>query len=125
MYKFFSILLFYYSFSIYSYATEYTYAESNRLTQVTYDNGTVVSYEYDADGNLIKVSPTESASGGGDTGGGTDNGGGDTDSADNGTPETPEPEKKESGGGAFGWLTLLLIAGLFTLRSRARAKLKV
>jgi len=100
-------------------AVDYQYDKTNRISQATYKDGIVVSYEYDADGNLTKVSPTESSSGGG-----TDNGGTDTGGTDNGTPETPEPAKQESGGGAFGWLTLLLTASFFALRSRGKVKLK-
>lgn len=78
---------------------EYKYDSSNKLQQVTYDNGTVVSYEYDADGNITNVSPTESATEDDNTGGGTDSG--DTDTG--GTENTTETAKEESddGGGCF------------------------
>jgi YD repeat-containing protein len=92
--KLFLIILIF--FSCNSFAVTYKYDDSNKLQQVTYDNGTVVSYEYDADGNLLKVTPTESSSGGGDTGGGTDTGGGDTVII----PETPKAES-DDGGGCF------------------------
>jgi len=104
-------------------AVSYKYNDSNKLQQVTYDNGTVVSYEYDADGNLTKVSPTESVSDGDDTDAGTDNGGTDTGDTDNSTPETPEPAKSDSGG-AFGLAFLFFTASLIALRSRFKAKLK-
>jgi YD repeat-containing protein len=97
------------SFSFSCFSATYKYDDSNKLQQVTYDNVTVVSYEYDADGNLLKVTPTESSFGGGDIGVGTDNGG-----TDNETSETPEPEKKKSGGSfGFGLFFLVLSFSFF------------
>lgn len=83
-------------FSVNSFAISYTYDETNRIKQVTYDNGTVVSYEYDADGNLTKTSPTD----GGETGGGTGGtGGGSTGGS---TGETGgATESSDDGGGCF------------------------
>jgi len=105
------IILLFVSFNALS--VEYKYDDSNKLQQVNYDNGTVVSYAYDSDGNITKVSPTESSSGG-DTGGGTDNGGTDGGNTDNGKPDAPEPEKKKSGGSFdFGLFALLLSLPFF------------
>lgn len=36
-------------------AASYTYDELNRLTKVTYEDGTIVSYTYDAAGNILSV----------------------------------------------------------------------
>ena len=91
--KYFVITLIFFTCS--SFAATYKYDDSNKLQQVTYDNGTVVSYEYDSDGNITKISPTESTTAG-DTDGGTDNDGGNTDII----PETPKAES-DDGGGCF------------------------
>lgn len=56
------IYIFILTFSLEIHTNEYEYDGTNRLKQVTYDNGIVVSYEYDADGNITQVSPTESSS---------------------------------------------------------------
>lgn len=104
-------------------AAEYKYDTNNRITEATYKDGTVVSYTYDKNGNLLSITPTESSSDGDDSGG-SDTGSGDTGGTDNTTPVTPEPQKQESSGGAFGWLNLLSISAFITIRSRGRVKLK-
>lgn len=110
----YSLLILLFS-SFYSTATIYRYDDSNKLQQVTYDNGMVVSYEYDTNGNLVKVTPTVSTSGKDD---GTDNGSDDT-------PATPEPEKKSSSGGAFSLAFLFFAGSLIATRSpKVKTKLK-
>jgi|GEM_PF-3911496 len=108
-------------FSVNTLAITYKYNNTNKLEQVTYDNGTVISYEYDADGNITEVSPTESTYNEGDSGNGTDSG--DTSSTNNGTPDTAEPVEKESGGGALGLFTLMFTSGLIAIRSCFKVKL--
>jgi YD repeat-containing protein len=104
-----------------TYAATYKYDDSNKLQQVTYDNGTVVSYEYDADGNLTKVNPAESSSGSETDNEGT---GGGTTPTPTPTPETPKTESKKSSGGVLGLFSLLFAAGLIALRSRFKVWLK-
>lgn len=48
-------------------AIEYKYDSANRISQATYKDGTVVSYSYDQNGNLLTVTPVVSPSGEGDT----------------------------------------------------------
>jgi len=60
MKKYFLLTLLILLCSYRSHATTYNYDNAKRIQQVTYDNGGVISYEYDTNGNLIKVSPTES-----------------------------------------------------------------
>jgi YD repeat-containing protein len=115
--KYFAIFLFSLSFNVY--AVDYKYDNAKRITEATYKDGTVVSYAYDQNDNLLSMMPSESSTDGGDSDGGTDG-----DNTDNETPDTAEPAKKESGGGAFGWLTLLLTTGFLVLRSRFKTKLK-
>ncbi len=43
-----------------SYAIDYVYDDLNRLVQVTYPTGEIITYTYDATGNLISVIQTES-----------------------------------------------------------------
>ncbi len=38
-----------------AYAAKYSYDGLNRLTQVAYDSGQLVSYRYDAGGNMLAV----------------------------------------------------------------------
>ena len=49
--------------SLQTFAQTYTYDSNNRLTKVVYDNGTTITYSYDALGNRISKqvtgSPTE------------------------------------------------------------------
>ncbi|MEI5639456.1 MULTISPECIES: RHS repeat domain-containing protein [unclassified Pseudoalteromonas] len=106
-----------------SFAATYKYDNNNRITEATYKDGTVVSYSYDKNGNLLSVTPTESSSGGDDSGE-SDTGSGDTGGTDSTTPVTPEPQKQESSGGAFGWLNLLLILAFIVIRTRDRVRLK-
>lgn len=110
-------LLFFYCFS--AFAVDYKYDSTKRITEATYKDGTVVSYTYDQNGNLLSMMPFENSTDGGDSDGGTDG-----DNTDNEIPDTAEPTQKESGGGAFGWLTLLLTTGFLVLRSRFKTKLK-
>lgn len=42
--------------SVTSFAITYTYDDLNRLISVRYDNGKIVTYEYDSAGNITKVS---------------------------------------------------------------------
>jgi len=56
------IVCFFLFFSLNVNAVGYEYDNENRIKQATYADGTVVSYEYDTDGNITKISPTESAS---------------------------------------------------------------
>ncbi|MFU2511209.1 RHS repeat domain-containing protein [Pseudoalteromonas sp. ASV78] len=117
MLKVILVLLFFYCFS--AFAVDYKYDSTKRITEATYKDGTVVSYAYDQNGNLLSMTPSESPSDGGDSDGGTDG-----DNTDNQIPDTAEPAKKESGGGTFGWLTLLLATGIIALRSGFKTKLK-
>ena len=100
-------------------AVDYKYDNAKRITEAAYKDGTVVSYAYDQSGNLLSMTPSESSSDGGDSDGGTDG-----DNTDNQIPDTAEPAKKESGGGTFGWFTLLLATGIIALRSGFKTKLK-
>jgi YD repeat-containing protein len=107
-------------------AAEYIYNDSRKLKQVTYDNGTVVSYEYDADGNITSVTPTGTSSGGdtggGDTGGGDTGGGTTPDPTPAPTPSPTEPAKKESSGGALGMFLSFFSVSLLALRLRLKVK---
>ena len=104
-------------------AVDYKYDNTKRITEAAYKDGTTVSYTYDQNGNLLSMTPNESSSDGDDSGG-SDTGGDDTGGTDTTAPETPAPAKNESGGGALGWLTLLLTTGFIALRSRAKVKVK-
>lgn len=104
-------------------AIDYKYDNAKRITEAAYKDGTVVSYTYDQDGNLLSITPNESSSGDDDSGG-SDTGSGDTGVTDTTAPEASEPTNKESSGGAFGWLTLLFTSGFIALRTRAKVKLK-
>lgn len=86
-------------------AVDYKYDNAKRITEASYKDGPVVSYTYDQNGNLLSITPSESSSDGGDSDGGTDNE----------IPDTAKPTKKESGGGVFGWLTLLLATGIIAI----------
>ncbi len=119
--KFFILAFIFINFN--AFAVDYKYDNSNRITEASYKDGTVVSYTYDQNGNLLSITPNESSSGGDDSGG-SDSGGGDTGGTGTTTPETPEPTNKESSGGALGWLTLLLTSGFIAFRSRAKVNLK-
>ncbi len=44
------------------YAAKYKYDDQNRLIEVTYDNGTVVTYSYDGAGNILKAETSAAAS---------------------------------------------------------------
>ncbi len=45
-----------------SYAIDYVYDDLDRLVQVIYPTGEIIHYTYDATGNLLSVSQTESQS---------------------------------------------------------------
>ncbi|QTL37572.1 RHS repeat domain-containing protein [Pseudoalteromonas viridis] len=94
--KYITIILFV-CFNFDSYAVTYKYDNANRITEATYKDGTVVSYTYDKNGNLLSITPTESSSGGD----GSDTGSGDTEGAGSTTQVTPEPEKSVDGGKCF------------------------
>lgn len=116
-------LIFFFLYSSSLFGVDYKYDNANRMIEASYKDGTVVSYTYDQNGNLLSITPNESSSGGDDSSG-SDTGGGDTAGTDTNTPETPEPTKNESSGGALGWLTLLFSSCFVALRSRAKLKLK-
>lgn len=122
----FLVFLFLISFNVF--AVDYKYDDAKRITEATYKDGTVVSYTYDQNGNLLSVTPNENSSGGGtgggDTGGGG-TGGGNTGGGGTPQPEIPEPVKQDSSGGTFGVFSLLLIAGLIVLRFPLKPRFKV
>lgn len=103
-------------------AVDYKYDNAKRITEATYKDGTVVSYTYDQNGNLLSVTPNENSSGGG-TGGG-DTGGGNTGDGGTPQPEIPEPVKQDSSGGTFGMFSLLLAACLIVLRLPLKLRFK-
>lgn len=107
-------------FSIAVEAVEYKYDNAKRITKAIYKDGTVVSYKYDKNGNLLSVIPNKSPSNGDGSDAGSDDKGGTGETA----PETSEPKKQKSSGGAFGWLILVITSGFITVRSRVRTKLK-
>lgn len=94
-------------------ALDYKYDNANRISEASYNNGTVVSYIYDKDGNLLSVSPTESST--------DDDGGSDDADSDNTDNNSSEPATSGSSGG-IGWLLLMLTASVIALRARFRAK---
>jgi YD repeat-containing protein len=51
-------------------AQTFTYDAAGRMTQVTYEDGTTVSYTYDANGNATEAKTTAQPPGGGGGGGG-------------------------------------------------------
>ncbi len=73
-------------------AETYRYDEAGRLTQVVYDDGSALRYEYDADGNVLQAVVSEGEEGGG-----------------------PPPEGGTSGGGAVGYGVILVLLGLCVL----------
>ena len=79
-----------------SIAVDYKYDNAKRITEAAYKDGTVVSYTYDQNGNLLSMTPSESPSDGGDSGG-SDTGGGETDTS----LEEPKEAANSDGGGCF------------------------
>ncbi|TMP83520.1 hypothetical protein CWB73_01430 [Pseudoalteromonas phenolica] len=73
-----------------TYAVDYKYDNAKRITEAAYKDGTVVSYTYDKNGNLLSVSPTESS---------TDDGDDSDGSSDNESPDTDGAKEKGSDGG--------------------------
>lgn len=108
--------------SFYSTAITYKYDSANRVTEATYKDGTVVSYTFDQNGNLLSITPNGSSSGGDDSGGSDT--GGDTGGTDTPPSETPAPTNNESSGGALGGLTFLIASILFAIRARVKVKLE-
>lgn len=62
-------------------AEEYEYDDLNRVTKVTYENGSYVEYEYDGNGNILSVQVHDGASG----------------TEQDKEPESGETEKPDSG----------------------------
>lgn len=53
------VVCFYLTMSLSVYAMEYQYDKLNRLTKVTYEDGSYVTYEYDANGNIVNTKKYE------------------------------------------------------------------
>ncbi|WP_394192925.1 CFI-box-CTERM domain-containing protein [Pseudoalteromonas atlantica] len=87
------IIVLFVCFNFNSYAVTYKYDISKRIAEATYKDGTVVSYTYDKNGNLLSVTPNESSSGDDDSGG-SDTGGGGTDTS----LEAPKEGVSDDGG---------------------------
>lgn len=96
-----------------TYAVDYKYDNAKRITEAAYKDGTVVSYTYDKNGNLLSVSPTKSST--------DDDRGSDDTNSDNTDNTSSKPAKSGSGGGV-GWFLLMLTASVMVLRARFRAK---
>ncbi|WP_435275915.1 immunoglobulin-like domain-containing protein [Psychrobium sp. nBUS_13] len=88
--KYLFFLLFFSVFSTHLFASDYTYDSLSRLTQVTYDNGTSISYQYDAAGNLLSVTTVDNTDTDGD--GITDN-----DDVDDDNDNIPDEVEKSYG----------------------------
>ncbi len=56
----FSFIFFVIIFGFNSYAEEYTYDDNGRVSKVVHDDGSVTTYEYDQNGNIISVDTTYS-----------------------------------------------------------------
>ncbi|WP_181902268.1 GlyGly-CTERM sorting domain-containing protein [Thalassotalea euphylliae] len=106
-----------------TFAVDYKYDNANRITEAAYKDGTVVSYTYDKNGNLLTVTPNKSSSGGQDTGG-SNTGGSNTGNTNTAPPETIEPAKQESSGGSFGWITLIIASVLVVIRRKVVVSIK-
>lgn len=86
--------------TIYSQAEEYEYDDLNRVTKVTYEDGSYTTYEYDSNGNLLSVQMHDADSDntgetGNPNGGGNESGG--SESGDNGKEDSGEEDKENPG----------------------------
>jgi YD repeat-containing protein len=85
-------------------AIDYAYDELNRLTSVTYDDGTTIAYSYDAAGNRLTRTVTEDNDGDGIpySGGANPCTGGQTTGCEDNCPDRANPLQENQDGDAWG-----------------------